>query len=403
MKPLFIVCCGMLAATGFGQVESTLTLEQALVLARKNSPTLRAANLDILAAEASVAAAGLWRNPELKIEAEGIGGDMDPYQEGEYTAGIKQEFLRGGKRSAERLFASKSVGISTHTAEEKRIELFVQVRRAFTELLAQQEIGKVRAEQLELGQAFVEVAKRRLEAGAGSQLDVVQAELALEEIVLAQTCCYGDLAAAKARLSSLLGIPVEQLPVLSGSYYDVESIEGLIVNNTHPTLLRFEAEIDRKMAAAERAKAKDVGNLALGAGYKHEAADDAGSFVFSVSMPLAFARQGRAEQAVNLLRADAIREEQAEARRKLQQELDTFRELHKGAVMEASLTRDKLQPKAEEAYALSREGYEAGRYSWFELIAAQQHLAEVRIRHIESLLAVHLIEAELSRFEARGN
>ena len=41
------------------------------------------------------------------------------------------------------------------------------------------------------------------------------------------------------------------------------------------------------------------------------------------------------------------------------------------------MTRDQLKPKAEKAYELCRAGYDAGRFSWFELINAQHHLADL--------------------------
>ena len=404
MKTTLLLMCGMLtAAGGFAESATPLTLEHALDRARMNSPELRSAGLQTQAAEHAVAAAGLWNNPIVKLEAEGIGGDLDLYDDAEYTFGVHQEFLRGGKRDAERRVALHAVGIAAYAGEERGIELAVQVRRAFVELQAQQEVGKVRAEQLELGQAFVEVARRRFTSGAASQLELVEAELALEEIVLSQTCCFGDLAAAKARLAALIGVPAADLPALTGDYYDMASTVGLMVDTRHPTLMRLVTEADLARAAAEQAKAQDVSDITLGAGYKHEAVADINTFVFSASMPLTFTRRGRVEHAAGLLRVDALQAEREEALRALRQELSILVELHKGAVMETTLTRDKLLPKAEQAYALSREGYEAGRYSWIELITAQQHLSEIRIRYIEALLSVHRIEAELSKFMKEGD
>ena len=73
-----------------------------------------------------------------------------------------------------------------------------------------------------------------------------------------------------------------------------------------------------------------------------------------------------------------------------------------GAKLEAEMTRDRLTPKAEKAYELSRAGYDAGRFSWFELINAQQHLTEIRIRYIEALKDAHLARAEVSKFLEQG-
>lgn len=398
MKYSVLLCGCLWAASGFAQSDNPLTLEQALALANTNSPGLEAARLEVDAFRAEVGAVGLWANPSLSLEAEGLGGDLDLYEDAEYSVGLKQEFQFGGKLQKERAAAQQSISVSAAAAAESVLQLETEVRHAFMELLAQQEIGKVREEQLELARAFVEVARRRLDAGAGSELEKVQSELALEETSLAQTCCFGDVAAAKARLASLLGIPADQIPLLAGSYYEVETYPDLMVDSNYPTLRRLEAEEERILAEAARARAQDVADVTLGAGYKHEAADDISTFYLSASMPLSFNRRGRAEHTAGLLHADAARAARAETLRRLQQELNTLRELHTGAVMEVTLTRDRLLPKAEQAYAISREGYEAGRFSWLELISAQQHLAEIRIRYIESLLAVHRIEAELHKF-----
>ncbi len=398
MKHLALMCGSLLAVTGFSQPADPLTLEQALALARANSPALRGADLEVTAARAAIGAAGLWDNPALSIQAEGVGGDLDLYKDAEYTVGLKQKFQLGGKRSKERATAAHAVGVSRASAAEAVLQLETEVRHAFIDLLAQQEIGQVRDEQMELARAFVEVAKRRLEAGVGSELEKTQAELALEETTLAQTCCFGDVAAARARLAALLGLPAIEVTQVTGPYYAVEAYSALRVDRSHPSLKRLEAEEQRIRSKAERDRAKDVADITLGAAYRYEAAGDLDTFVLSASMPLSFNRQGRAEQAAGLIYADAVRAERAEALRRLQQKLDILQELHKGAVMEVNLTRDKLLPKAEQAHAISREGYEAGRFSWLELISAQQHLAEIRIRYIESLLAVHRIEAELEPF-----
>lgn len=399
MKYSAILCSFMLALAGHAQTANPLTLEQALTLARTNSPALQAASLEVDAAMASIRAAGMWINPSLRLNAEGIGGDLDLYKDAEYTLGIQQKFLRGGKQNLARNAARLGAGVFRYSAAETMLQLEYEVRLAFVEMQAQQEIGKVRDEQMELSRALVEVTRRRLEAGAGSELEKVQAELVLEETTLAQTCCFGDLAAAKARLASLVGLSVVELEQVAGDFYEIGRYDDLTVHRSHPILMRLDTEADRLDVEAARARAQDVADITFGAAYRHEAASDVDTFVLSASIPLGFSKRGRAEHAAVMMRASAVRVSRMEARRKLQQQLDTLREQHKGAAMEATLTRDSLMPKAEQAYAISRAGYEAGRFSWLELISAQQHLADIRIRYIESLLAVHRIEAELTKFQ----
>jgi cobalt-zinc-cadmium efflux system outer membrane protein len=400
MKTIFLLCCS-LAAVG-GADSGKMTLDRALELALTNSSALRAARLQTQAAEKSVAARGRWENPKLSFEAEGIGGDLDAFDEGEYTIGLMQTFERGGKRKHDRAVAQESVGIVYQAEAEKELALLEDVRLAFIDVMAQQETGKVREEQEELGRAFVKVAGARLEAGGASQMELVQAELQLEEIILSQTCCFGDLEAARARLASLLGIPEKEMSELTADYYTLETIAAGTVTESHPSLMQMDARIAVARARAQQAKAKDSADITLDAGYKYEAAGEVNTFVMGARIPLNFVRPGRAEEAAILLQVDALHAEREEIRRRLRQEFSVVSALYKGAKMEAELTRDRLVPKAEEAYQLSRSGYEAGRYSWMELIASQQHLAEIRVREIEALRDAHLARAELYRFMKEG-
>ena len=396
------LCEGVPTSAGRIAESGTLTLEQALELARTNSPELRATRMVAQAAEKGIAAAGLWNNPILQIEAEGVGGDLNGFSDGEYAIGLKQRFKRGGKRSHERDIAFQVFNAAGNGISEAELKLAEQVRLAFIGVMTQQETGKVRAEQEQLGRAFVEVAKRRHEAGGGSELDVVQAELALEEIILTQTCCFGDLVAAQETLASLIGIPMKQLGETVSPYYELDPLDALALDDSYPALQRLAAESEKVRAEARQAKAKDASDVLLGAGYKYEAAGDINSFVFSIAMPLSFNKRGRAESAAASLRADAVLAERAEVRRVLQAELSTVLALYNGAMVEVELTKNKLIPKAEQAYALSRDGYNAGRFSWLELIAAQQNLADIRIRYIESLRDAHLARAQIAKFMKEG-
>ena len=330
MKKIIVSLCGtMLAAAGFAE-SGPLTLEQALELARQHSPELRAARLQTQAAEKAVDAAGRWFNPKLEFEAEGVGGDLDGFNDTEYTIGLSQKFQRGGKQKSEREVAQHSIGIAFQAESEKELELLAKVRLAFIDVVSQQEIDKVRSEQKQLGTAFVKVAQARYEAGGASQIDVVQAELQLEEIILSQTCCFGDLIAARTRLASLIGIAETEMEQLEADYYTLETIEAASIADSHPALLRMDARIATVRAQAGQAKAKDAADITLGAGYRYEAAGDVNTFVLGASMPLNFIRPGRVEEAATLLRADALLAGREELHRTLQRELSVITALYTG-------------------------------------------------------------------------
>jgi len=383
---------------GLSLYAQALTLDEAIELARENSPELRAARLNSQSAEQALVASGLWNNPTLKLRAEGVGGDLDATADAEYVVSLQQTFERGAKRKGRREIARQAAGAASMAAAEKELTLLARVREAFIDVLSQQETGKIRAEQEALGRAFVDVAEKRREAGGGSELEVAQAELSLEEILLSQTCCFGDLAAARQKLASLIGMPEKEMGELSGSYFQLDSTEGGTLAESHPALQRLKAEVSKVRAQAALDGMQDATGIKLEAGYKHEAAEDVNTFVVGAWVPLNFVRSGRARQVATLTRANAMEAQVDELRRSLRQRLSVLTALYSGSKIEAEMTRDRLIPKAEQTYELSRAGYEAGRFSWFELIAAQQQLAEIKIRYIDALKDAHFAWAQITKF-----
>jgi len=214
-----------------------------------------------------------------------------------------------------------------------------------------------------------------------------------------QKCCFGDLDSAKKWLASLLGVSPEEIGTPIGDLYKLEATVPLTVDQTHPVLQQLQAEEAMVRANAALAKSRRAGSLSLGAGVKYEAADEAQSFVVSASIPLSIRKKGRVERAATLLRADAVGAHREKARRDLQQQLDKMALEYQRVEAEATQYKNRMLPMAEEAYALTRKGYDAGRYSWMELLAAQKNLTEIRIRTVETLLDAQKASASLAQFK----
>ncbi|MDZ8118679.1 TolC family protein [Pontiella agarivorans] len=398
MKHLILLLSGV-AAVGFAEPgQPSLSLDQALEMARIHSPKLKAARLQTQAAGEAVNASGRWKNPELDFEAEGIGGDLDGFDDTEYTLALRQTFERGGKRKHGRAAAEQAAVAAFQAEAANELALLAEVRQAFIEAAALQETAKVRAEQEKLAAEFVEVAKERFDAGGASELELLEAELSQDETAMERMDNAGELKTARIRLASLIGIPVVETGRLTADYYTLPVPGIRAVTEAHPLLRQRAAEVDVLRAEAALAGAADAADITLGAGVRYQALDDENTFVFGASIPLNFVRSGKAAQSAALTRAEALAAEGAELRRRLQQELSVLLSAYTNARQDAEMTRDRLIPKAERAYELSKAGYDVGRFSWIERIATQQHLAEIRIRYIEALREAHLALAEISRF-----
>ena len=399
MKKIIVLSIGVFCAvTGFAE-PGKLTLEQALALAHKQSPELRAARAQALAAGQNVRGAGLWNNPELGFEVENVGGDNNGFGRGEYTVGVSQEFPLSGKTRKAKDVAEYGLKAADQAVQLTEREFEVMVRSAFTRVIALQEIGKITSDQEVLARGFAEAATKRYSAGGASELDTLQADSRYEEARLATLAIKKQLEGSLKNLASLLGVSSTELGRPVGDFYQaLDDARKVVVGTSYPALQRFQSLEDQARAEAKLAQSQSIPDLTLGAGVRYQAEGDVQTFVLGASMPLPFVRRGRYESAASMLRADAISAERDRLQRDLQQDLTRVMIQYETAAVEASRHRDILLPKAAKGYELSREGYEAGRYSALEVIIAQQHFTETNIRYVKSLLDARLALAEMTKF-----
>ena len=107
-----ILLLGCAALSGMAEAE-VLSLDQALVLAKQNSPSLRAAQIHAQAAGKAVAATGFWKNPQLEFEAERVGGDRD---------GVDGAQGVGGHQRRQSLGVPRHAGVARREVEGDDVE-----------------------------------------------------------------------------------------------------------------------------------------------------------------------------------------------------------------------------------------------------------------------------------------
>ena len=67
---------------------------------------------------------------------------------------------------------------------------------------------------------------------------------------------------------------------------------------------------------------------------------------------------------------------------------------------EVQRLRDTMIPKAEQALAITRRGFEEGRFAFLLLDQSQQKLFELRLRAVEATARFHMLSAEVEGLTA---
>jgi len=130
-----------------------------------------------------------------------------------------------------------------------------------------------------------------------------------------------------------------------------------------------------------------------------EALDDQG-LVMSVSVPLGSRPRANFAIAEADAQLDALQSRREAATAENRQALFALYQEMRHARTEHDALLQQMIPKAEQAFALTRRGFEAGRFSFIALTQAQRTLFELRERVVEAAARYHTLLVEVERLTA---
>lgn len=193
---------------------SAPTVEEALTVARESRPLLKAVTDRVRASQSAVgvASAGNWPSLSAAVTAGRQGPSADPF----FTDPTRQNYLQGGVNLRWDLFTGNEVSAQVQQAELERRrtqldleqaerELEAEVRSAVAQLSSQIEASQIARANVETSKQALEVAQARFTAGAGSTIEVRDAQLKLAQAELTWVQNRIDTEIARAALERTMG------------------------------------------------------------------------------------------------------------------------------------------------------------------------------------------------------
>ncbi len=380
-----------------------LTLRQALALALTHNPELAAVSYDIRIAEARLLQAKLLPNPEAEFTGENVAGS------GEYSGGVLSEntlllgqlFELGGKRRARVREAASGRELAEFDYETKKREVFLKTAQDFVEVLALQRRVAINEQLVGLANDFIPVVVKRIEAGKASTLEKTRFDVAIGSARIDLEQAKHDLACSRQRLASRWGALKPRFSSATGNLDATPApaaLDSLARRlSANPKLARFGAEVAQREAALAREKAAAVPDVTLRAGGRqiNETNDTTAVIGFSVPLPLWNRNQGNIRAARE--RIDRAGAEQAAVAATLMTELTEGYENLERARAAILILRENVLPGADDALKATTEGYEAGRFSYLDILDARRTTGVARIQYLQAITdyhkALHVIEA----------
>lgn len=392
----------LIAQWSAAQSDGDLGLEEAMRRTLAHNPELVAFGHQIEAQRGRATQSGISPAPELGVEVENVlGTGVASGIQGSQTTLSLGWVLERGKRKGYVDAARAGVSVLEAQAEVRRLDAVALTALLFLDNLEFQERYALSQQAIATGERMVALVRERVESGRAAAADLARARAELARVRLHSADMEHDLTNARHRLATQWGQVHpdfakvagnwEQLPAPGGFETLVEQLDRF------PDLLAYMSRRRLREAELRLAEVRSRPDWRVSAGIRRlEEVDDYG-FRVGISVPLNARDRNRGlveEARANLERVDA---ERAATRVQIEAQLFAIHHEMVHSVLRATMLRDDVLPRLEEAAEDARLGAEAGRYSHFQLQQLESELLFTRSDLVLAAIDARRQQIEIER------
>jgi cobalt-zinc-cadmium efflux system outer membrane protein len=405
-RPLFAavgLTTGVLAVSTHVLADPAPPSRELLRQAQAVAPRLSQGEAEVRRAEGLADQASVRPNPTAGFEIQNFGGEgaRSGLSAAETTLSISQPFELGGKRAARTAAGRAEAGAARARQVQTAADFAFDLAQAYAQAEAADRRFTLATETLALAGEDARVARALVEAGKEAELRSIQVQAAVSGARADLEQRRTEREAAFARLTALAASPVP-ITSLAESLLARRAPAATPEADVLSTPAYLAAQADRE-AAARRVRMEQTRatpDVTAYLGVRRFGDDKSTGFVVGATAPLPLFDRNRGATAAARAELDG-----AEARLTAVR-LDTEASLRIGAA-QAGAAAGRLaaahegERAADEAYRLTRIGYEGGKLSILELLNARRTLAEARSRGVDAEFDRLTAEASLARLQGR--
>jgi len=380
--------------------DAGLTLERAQALAASRSFAVSAAKRELEASDGALAQAGVWRNPEVSVSVEDTRSATRTT-----TATLDVPIELGGKRAARTGAAVARRELARAELGQTQSQLRADVASAFFGVLVAQERASLMADSAALTARGADAIGKRVAAGKVSPVDETRARVDAANAQLEAAESQAQLELARHALAALWGDPVADFGRVQGDIESLPDRPGMAELarqlDTAPVLIATRSEVELRGAMVAVESSKRAQDLTVSLGAKRD--NDLGrtQAIVGISVPLAIfdRNQGASYEAVK--RAEKARDDHQAARGRVLSELQQASSQLAVARSSAQTLQTTVLPAAQQAYAAAKQGFEAGKFGFLDVIDSQRSLLQARARYLSALSYANQAATAIDRLLGR--
>ncbi len=394
-----------------------LSLQDAFAKADARNPQILAAQRNLKISAAGITIAGATPNPQITAQY-GIGpvyGKAGNPQQ----IGINQTVELAGKRYKRLSLAKSQYELAALQFNSTRFDIHGQVRRAYAELAAATASDRSQTEQVQLLQRLVYIARKRFEAGAAPEYELLQAQLVLNQTAPQLRQSQGRIRQARIQLNALIGeSPAQNIEITDPGMFNMgvkktelvpvanapfPAVESLLAQG-YQQRPDFKSAQQQTYVAGQQlrlAKAQRTPDLQLSGGYLFTSLDDPnqntrGLYLgATVNLPIFYQQQGEVAQAKATIEQSV--EQQNVVRSQIAVDVRTAYEALLVAREKIRKYQSRLLPDSREVLALAEESYQVGKTNLASAIAVEQADQQNRSAYVDAITAYQSAYADLEK------
>ncbi len=383
-----------------------LNLQDLIEQVLNNNPEIHAMQQRYKAAKYKAMQAGVWDDPELGVEFEGMSRntlDWGRYQDIEWSFSQKIPFP--GKSGLKRKVAEQEVQKTYQEYLEKKLEIMSRMKMAYADFCWGDQSLVILQKHEDLLKQFLDIARQKYELGKASGQDVLKAQVELAKVKNRFLIQKQTQISIQAKLNAILAhtqnqvFQKPQVQSVEKMSLDEDALMDLALDHS-PLLKNEQFNIRASLYELKLAQREYWPNFFT----KLEARQFEGEgleeydVMFGINIPWLWSR-ARVSGAIQEAKANLKKaKSEYDAKR-----LEVFLSIREGVVKVKTaqslvdLYRLEILPSAEQVVQLAQVNYQTDKIDFLMLLDSQRSLLEFQLEYEQAIADYHKNRAELEK------
>lgn len=372
-------------------------------LAMSNNPTIQQLAASTRKAAGFKAQVGLQANPTVGYQAMQL-ADRGTDQ---HTAFVEQQIITGDKLALNQSVLNEAIRAQSWELEAQKFRIHTDIQVKFYEAFAAQEQIRLVSQFQQVASKGLELAELRKKAKEGSQVEVLQAKIQLNNVELALQQAKIAFSTAWRELAALAGSPHMAPTALVGSFDELtQSVDW---SNTQMTILEespeYKAAIARVQQAWANVRRQDVQaipnwTVQMAAGVDN--GTNSGMLNLQVGAPIPVFNKNQGNIAA--AHADYCRA-LAEVKRiehSIQMRLAAVSRDYDSSLAAVTKYKTEILPSAKQTLEMAEAAYRAGEFSILEVLTVRRTYFESNLQYLSAQTQLAQANAKVKGFVLTG-